>query len=83
MHMTERRQSPRNPVQIEAIVVCDEGLQRLQAQVVDQSDTGVRIRLEKDERIAADCYLLFGRRMEPFRVVWQASYSAGLEFILS
>lgn len=79
--MTERRIHPRYTVQIEATVVCNHGLLRIPAEVVDQSANGVRIRLAEDERLNADCYLLFGHRMEPFRVAWQASRSAGLEFL--
>ena len=77
---TERRQSPRRRVQTDVVVVCDGGLTRLQALVVDQSETGVRLRLAEDKPIQSDCYLLFGRRMEPCRLVWQASRSAGLAF---
>lgn len=79
--MTERRLHPRYTVQIPATVVCDDGLLRLPAEVVDQSPNGVRIRLADDERIRSDCYLLFGNRIEPFRVAWQASRSVGLEFL--
>ena len=77
---TDRRQSPRRRIQTDVVVVCDGGLTRLRALVVDQSETGVRIRLTDDKPIHADCYLLFGRRIEPCRVVWQASRSAGLAF---
>ncbi len=76
----DRRRSPRIKTQIEATVVCQDGLQRIPATVVDQSSAGVRIRMDDDEAIAQDCYLLFGHRMEPFKVVWRASRSAGLAF---
>jgi hypothetical protein len=81
--MFDRRHLPRRPASIDAIVVCNDGLHRIPARVVDRSDAGVRIRLEQDHPIAADCYLLFEHRMEPFRVVWQASRSAGLAFTAS
>ena len=77
---TDRRQSPRRRIQTDVVVVCDGGLTRLQALVVDQSESGVRLRLAKDIPIDADCYLLFGRRIEPCRVAWQANRLAGLAF---
>jgi hypothetical protein len=77
---TERREHFRHPARIEATVVCNDGLLRIPAIVVDKSEAGVRIRMEHDEKITSDCYLLFDHRIEPFRVVWQASRSAGLIF---
>lgn len=77
---TELRQSPRRRIQTAVVVVCDGGLARLPALVVDQSETGVRLRLADDKPIQLECYILFGHRIEPCRVVWQASRSAGLAF---
>ena len=77
---TERRQSPRRRIQTDVVVVCDGGLTRLPALVVDQSETGVRLRFMEDKSIQSDCYLLFAHRIEPCRLVWQASRSAGLAF---
>ena len=78
--MNDRRTHPRTATHIPATIVCDDGLRRIPAVVLDQSVAGVRIRMDEEARIAPDCYLLFGNRMEPFRVVWQASRSAGLLF---
>lgn len=77
---TDRRSQPRFPVRIDATVVCDDGLLRIPAVVVDQSETGVRIRLGADQPINSQCYLLFNHRIEPFRVAWQGRRSAGLVF---
>ena len=77
----DRRKAPRTPTDIEAVIVCDDGLQRLPARLVDQSAGGARVRLEQDAPIGAGSYLLFGNRLEPFRVVWRASQSLGLAFI--
>lgn len=78
--MNDRRSLPRKTCHIPATVVCNDGLQRIAATVLDQTEAGVRIRMDEDTPIAADCYLLFANRIEPFRVVWQASRSAGLLF---
>ncbi|NGP17797.1 PilZ domain-containing protein [Devosia aurantiaca] len=76
----DRRQAIRTPTDLHAVVVSNDGLDRVPARLVDQSIGGVRIRLESDVRIGSGGYLLFGNRMEPFRVVWQASQSLGLAF---
>ena len=76
----DRRQAPRTSTDLDATVVCDDGLNRIPARLIDQSAGGVRIRLNRDQQLGAGCYLLFGNRMEPFRVVWRASQSLGLAF---
>lgn len=78
---TDRRLHPRSPVRIDATVVCNDGLLRIPAVVVDQSETGVRLRLDADLAINSQCYLLFNHRIEPFRVAWQARRSVGLSFV--
>lgn len=76
----DRRQALRTPTDLNATVVCNDGLNRIPARLVDQSVGGVRIRLDRDVNLGPGCYLLFGNRMEPFRVVWRASQSVGLAF---
>lgn len=49
--------------------------------IMDHSLQGAMVRLQRDERIVGDCYILFQHRMEPCRLVWQASRSAGLLFL--
>ncbi len=79
---TERRLSPRRAVNLRATVVWGNGLNRSPAMVLDLSETGLRIRLDEEKRIGSDGYILFDHRMEPFRLVWQASRSAGLQLTL-
>lgn len=79
--MPDRRKFSRQTIRIDATVVGNDGLVRLPATIIDHSSGGVRIRLNEDKPIPADSYLLFGNRIEPFRVAWQASQSAGLAFI--
>lgn len=76
----DRRSHPRYPTRISATIVCDEGLSRIPALVVDQSESGVRVQLEEDRLINSQCYLLFDHRIEPFQVIWQARRTAGLAF---
>ncbi|QQR40426.1 PilZ domain-containing protein [Devosia rhizoryzae] len=76
----DRRQATRIPTDLDAVVVSNDGLDRVPARLVDQSAGGVRIRLDSDVKIGSGCYLLFGNRIEPFRVVWRASQSLGLAF---
>ncbi|MET3925653.1 PilZ domain-containing protein [Devosia sp. 2618] len=77
---TNRRKFSRRPVDIKATVVGDSGMSRLAAAVLDLSESGVRVRLVEEELIPTECYILFGNRMEPCRLVWQTSRSAGLVF---
>lgn len=76
----ERRLSQRNAVNLRATVVWGDGLSRALAMILDLSDTGLRLRLDEEETIGQDGYILFNHRMEPFQLVWQASRSAGLQF---
>lgn len=78
---TERRKHRREPVHVPATVVGNGGLSRIPAEIVDRTVAGVRIRMADHEKLGADSYLLFGHRIEPFRVVWQAKDSAGLLFV--
>ncbi|ODT64836.1 MAG: hypothetical protein ABS75_33950 [Pelagibacterium sp. SCN 63-23] len=79
----ERRSLPRRSANIKAVVVCQGGLARHNAWVLDESESGLRIRLDEPARIDGDCYVLYGHRMEPFRVVWQANRSLGVCFIIA
>lgn len=76
----ERRLAERKAVNLRATVVWGDGLDRALAMILDISDSGLRLRLDEDHQIGAEGYILFGHRMEPFRLVWQASRSAGLQF---
>ena len=78
--VSERRKHLRVRVDIPATEVWGQGLERVSALILDQSQNGVQVRLDVDERIASECYILFRHRMEPCRLVWQASRSAGLVF---
>lgn len=77
---SERRKSLRHNVHTKATLVCDGGLRRLTAYIIDLSETGARVRLAQQERITTECYILFEHRMEPCRVVWQSNLAAGLRF---
>ncbi|OAM78695.1 PilZ domain-containing protein [Devosia elaeis] len=78
----ERRAATRKAVNTRAIVVWSDGLKRAFAIILDMSETGLRIRLDHEAEIGSDGYILFDHRMEPFRVAWQASRSAGLQFTM-
>lgn len=78
----ERRAAARKVVNTRAIVVWGDDLLRAFAIILDMSDTGLRIRLDHEATIGAEGYILFDHRMEPFRVAWQASRSAGLQFTM-
>lgn len=62
-------------------MVWDNGLSRVDALILDQSPEGAMVRLDRHERIVGDCYILFHHRIEPCRLVWQASQSIGLLFL--
>lgn len=76
----ERRSADRKVVNTRAIVVWGDGLIRAFAIILDMSDSGLRIRLDREAVIGEEGYILFDHRMEPFQVAWQASRSAGLRF---
>ncbi|WP_160297823.1 PilZ domain-containing protein [Devosia chinhatensis] len=78
----ERRTADRKAVNTRAIVVWGDDLMRAFAIILDMSQTGLRIRLDHEAQIETDGYILFDNRMEPFRVAWQASRSAGLQFTM-
>ncbi len=78
----ERRAATRQVVNTRAIVVWGNDLMRAFAIILDMSDTGLRIRLDHEATIGEEGYILFDHRMEPFRVAWQASRSAGLQFTM-
>ena len=77
---SDRRKSYRRTINAKATLVCNGGLKRLAAYILDISETGVRVRLADYARIAPECYILFEHRMEPCRLVWQSDRSAGLCF---
>jgi hypothetical protein len=79
--MQDSRKHPRKTARIPVTVVWNGGAARAAGLILDKSETGVRVRLNEAEVIANDCYILFQRRLEPCRVVWQASRSAGLLFL--
>lgn len=78
----ERRTATRKVVNTRAIVVWGDDLLRAFAIILDMSETGLRIRLDHEAAIGQEGYILFDHRMEPFRVAWQASRSAGLQFTM-
>ena len=80
---SDRRKLPRRTVHTKAIVVGNDGLTRLSAYVIDQSTAGVRVRLLEEHSIPCDCYILFANCIEPCRVAWQSSRTAGLAFTAS
>lgn len=77
----DRRKNVRSSDNTAATIVADAGLTRLSALILDRSRVGVQIRLQQDSIIPADCCILFDHRIEPCRVVWQASRAAGLMFV--
>ena len=79
---SDRRSSDRKAINTRAIVVWGDEAIRAFAIILDLSDTGLRIRLDQDAEIGREGYILFEHRMEPFRVAWQASRSAGLQFTM-
>lgn len=79
----ERRSATRKAVNTRAIVVWGDGILRAFAVILDMSETGLRIRLDHEAEIDGEGYILFDHRMEPFRVAWQASRSAGLQFTMA
>lgn len=77
----DRRKTARSRAKAAAIIVADDGLTRLSALILDRSHAGVQIRLQQDSVIPTDCCILFDHRIEPCRVIWQASRAAGLLFV--
>ncbi|MBE7732048.1 PilZ domain-containing protein [Devosia faecipullorum] len=78
----ERRTAARIAVNTRAIVVWGNDLCRAFAVILDLSSGGLRIRLDREAEIGEEGYILFDNRMEPFRLVWRASRSAGLQFLM-
>lgn len=78
---SDRRKHPRYRANIPATLVWNDGLSRASGLILDHSEQGAMVRLQNGERIGGDCYILFQHRIEPCRLVWQASQSIGLLFL--
>lgn len=74
----ERRSKPREKMKLPATVVLDDGRVRIHATLEDLSAEGLRVQVPHQTEISDGGYVLFARRMEPFRVVWQTADRAGL-----
>jgi PilZ domain len=77
----EQRQSTRQLVRIEAMVVKSGGLVRLPVTIVNLSRAGAMLELAEGCELPAEMVLLFKNSSEPCRTVWQVDRLAGVEFI--
>ncbi|WEK02918.1 MAG: PilZ domain-containing protein [Candidatus Devosia phytovorans] len=79
--MHERRTAERIPVDLWATIVSDDGLTRIDVNVLDLSHRGARIALDDEKSLPDDFYVLMpDNLMHDCELVWRDASGAGLRF---
>lgn len=77
----ERRSRVRQSVNIEATVVSDDGVTRLEGRIRNVSAGGARLELASGHDVPSSFYMLLpDHRLQPCSIVWNADGSFGLAF---
>lgn len=77
----DRRQHRRQAVQVAALAVIQDGVERLHATIVDASASGARLVVRDAAKLPSSFYLLIPEhRIQPCRVVWRKGQAAGVSY---
>lgn len=79
---TDRRRHQRHTVNLPAVAVSRDGLLRLDARIVNVSESGARVEVEDATLLSEWFYLLLPQhRLQPCRLVWRDAAAAGIRYV--
>lgn len=77
----DRRALPREPVELDATIVSDDGLQRVEGTLINMTTGRATIVIPVSCPIPFKFYLLMqDHRLQPCHIVWRQGQLAGLQF---